>query len=115
MSSAQVAAHKGKERIDAALSNGDLLSHPYKLSQFCSKTVKGVAKSPVVPGNVVEEMLRDECAVFFGWMRTQECTSKENNGYVTKCDCRADIRDGDVLYTAVAMAIFLPCQSAGKT
>ena len=114
MSSAQVAAHKGKERIDAALSNGDLRVHPYKLSHFSSKIVKGVAKSPVVPGNVVEEMLRDECAGFFGWMRNQECTSKQNNGYKTKCDCRTDIRDGDVVHAKIAMANFFTMSRRGK-
>ena len=114
MSFGQVAALKGKERIDDALSNSDLLSHPFKLLQFRSKKVKGVAKSPVVPGNIMEEVLRDECAVFFGWMRTKECTSKQNNGYITKCDCSADIRDGDMFHAAVAMANFFTMSRCGK-
>ena len=80
MSSAQLAALKGKQRIDAALANGELLAHPFKLPQFRSKKVKGISKSPVVPGNILEEVLRDECAVFIGWTRTKNCTSKKNNG-----------------------------------
>ena len=54
MSSAQLAALKGKERIDASLANGALLVRPYKHPQFCSKKVEGNIKSPVVPGNIVE-------------------------------------------------------------
>ena len=37
MSSAQQAALKGKEQRDAALASGDLLLHPYKLTQFQPK------------------------------------------------------------------------------
>ena len=106
MSSAQLAGLKGKQRISAALANGELLAHPFKLPQFCSEKVKGISTSQVVPGNILEEVLCDECAVFIGWMRTKNCTSKQNNGYVTKCDCRANIRDGDVFNASVAMATF---------
>ena len=80
MSSAQLAALKVKQKIDADLANGELLAHPFKLPQFRSKKVKGISKSPVVPGNILEEVLCDEYTVFIGWTRTKNCTSKKNNG-----------------------------------
>ena len=114
MSSAQLAALKGKERIYASLANGALLVHPYKHPQFRSKKVKGNIKSPVVPGNIVEELLCEECTIFINWMRLNKCISRQNSGYVTKCNCREDIRDEDVYSASVVMSNFFTMSQRGR-
>ena len=109
MSSApQDLAQKGKEARDAALASGALLMHPYKFPCFQPKKVKGVKKSPVVPGSAVEEEMIEECRKFIRWMLTSECLSLKNSGYVTKCDCRKNMREGDLVHGTRVMVNFLP-------
>ena len=114
MSSAQQAALKGKEQRDAALASGDLLLHPYKLTQFQPKKVRGRKTSPVVPGSTVEEQMQQKCKKYVEWMRKNKCTSRQNSGYVTNCNCRESIRDEDVCHAAVSMVNFFTLLQHGR-
>ena len=113
-SAPQDSARKGKEARDAALASGALLMHPYKFPCFQPKKVKGVKKSPVVPGSAVEEEMIEECRKFIRWMLTSECSSIKNSGYVTKCNCRKDIREGDIDDGARAMVNFYTLSQQGR-
>ena len=114
MSSPQESARKGKEARDAALASGDLLPHPYKLPRFQPKKIKGVKRSPVVPGSAVEEEMMEECRKFIRWMLRSECSSRQNSGYVTKCDCRKDIRAQDIDFGARAMVNYYIMSPEGR-
>ena len=88
MSSApKESARKGKEARDATLASGELLPHPFKLPRFQSKKLKVINKNPVVPGSTVEEEMMEECRKFIRWMLRSDCASRQNSGYVKKCDC----------------------------
>ena len=94
MSSAQLAATKGKEMRDAA----QVRTHPFTLPQFKSKTVKKVKKNPVVPGSTVEASMLEECTGYFRWMMELECLSPMNDIYKRKllCGCQDQIVEEDV-------------------
>ena len=47
-------------------------------------------------------------------MRKNKCTSWQNSGYVTNCNCRESIRDEDVRHAAVSMVNFFTLPQHGR-
>ena len=106
MSSAQIAAFRRKEQKYTAVAIGDLPVHLYKLPSFQSKISKGRKISLVVPGEIVQELFREECTIFINRTRETNCASRKNIGYITICKCSSDIRDEDILSASVSMLNF---------
>ena len=110
----QLAASIGKERRDAAALSGATKLHPYRLPQFKPKIIRGMKKSPVVLGSPVEAKMLDKCEEYIRWMIDQPCTNRRNSGYVTKCQCRADIKEEDISEGALQMVNFFTLSQRGR-
>ena len=107
-------ARKVKEARDASLASGELLHHPFKLPCFESKKLKGIKKNPVVIGISVEEEMMEECRKFIRWMLRSDCASRQNSGYVTKCNCQKDIGEDDIDHEARAMVNYFNMSQHGR-
>ena len=90
------------------------MTHPYRLPQFQPKIVRGKKVSPVVLGSPVEEQMLQECEKYIRWMKENNCTNRRNSGYVTKCDCREDIREEDARDGAMQMVNFYSMSQRGR-
>ena len=112
MSSVQIAAEKGEETRDVS----QVRTHPFKLPQFKSKTVKKVKKNPVVPGSTVEASMLEECAGYIQWMMESECLGPMNVKYQRKllCGCRDHIVEEDVDIGAAAIVQFFTLFQHGR-
>ena len=114
MSSPQLAASIGKERRDAAAASRAVMTHPFKLPQFQPKIVRGKKLSPVILGSPVEELMLQECKKFIRWIKINNCTNQRNSGYVTKCDCRKNIREEDTRDRAMQMVNYFSMSKRGR-